>query len=250
MVRELEQMLPLLRSSQEEINQSLGPLKTLDPSRTETTPLEEICLTVLSGEQNHEIITLFCEGVCDLARSQAVNFPENIFWDLDLLLAEVYRDSKSDGVTVDPAELRGRFLVLEEILGLYGRRSSVNFNYVHDFVYGYDWVKWVARDEENRRDSSPFGLEFLRYLEKRGREIVALIRKNDDFYRQLPREKPRNVFGFSRDPADEIRLFGHLASNGHIPVEAWSVNGIRRPDFNLYQIRYNTALELGLGRES
>lgn len=249
MVRELEEMLPRLRDSQEEIDRTLGPLRTLDPARTRTTPLVEICREILSGEEDRQTITLFCEGAIELAHSQAVNFPENIFWDLDLLLAEVYRDSQRGDSTVDHSGLRERFVVLDEILGLYGRRSSVNFNYVHDFIYGYDWVKWVSRDERERQDSSPFNLEFLRHLEKRGQEIVALIRKNDDFYQQLPRSTPRNVFGFSRDPDDEVKLFGHLASSGHIPVEAWNVNGTRRPDFNLYQVRYNTALELGLGRD-
>ena len=133
---------------------------------------------------------------------------------------------------------------------LYGMRSPVRFQYVHDFTYGYDWAKWVRRSPRDRSHVGPFELDFLRYSRRRGHELLALIARDDAEYPSLPDDRPRNVFRFSRDPDEEILLLRDLASRDLLPVEAYRTDASPRWDRPFAELRDERALALGLPRRS
>ncbi|MBF0238620.1 MAG: ATP-binding protein, partial [SAR324 cluster bacterium] len=40
-------------------------------------------------------------------------------------------------------EIEKKMIMLQELFGI---QSPLKFRYVHDFMYGYDWIKWVQKD--------------------------------------------------------------------------------------------------------
>ena len=59
-----------------------------------------------------------------------------------------------DYENVQPSEaellVADRFARMARLQHAYGRDTPIHFSYVHDFVYGYDWAKWVARGTDTR----------------------------------------------------------------------------------------------------
>jgi hypothetical protein len=210
-----------------------GPLRTLDPARELATPLVDVharALIELPIAWQVELAEPLARGLIELALAQLDAFPGNLFWDLDLIACEVAREA---GEATTPASARvmldDRLTRMADLQTLYGRATAINFSFVHDFVYGYDWVKWLSRMDPERVEQAeqvelarPFGLEFLSFMQRRGLELVALIAANDREYPRLADEQPRNPFPFSRAPADELRLHRELARRGLIPVPTWS----------------------------
>jgi hypothetical protein len=96
------------------------------------------------------------------------------------------------------------------------------------------------------REVEPFGLDFLRQTESRGRDIVTLIDADDDWYPRLADGASRNPFPFSREPDDELPLYRLLAKRGDVPVEAWRLDP--RPDASrdFDALRQDAAASLGL----
>jgi hypothetical protein len=131
---------------------------------------------------------------------------------------------------------------------LYGQQSPIRFRYVHDFMYGFDWARWVRRDPEAREGVEPFGLEFLRQTEGRGRDIGTLIEADDELYPRLEDGVSRNPFPFSREPQDELALYRLLAERGCVPVQAWCLDA--RPDAgrDFDVLREEAARSLSLSR--
>lgn len=179
------------------------------------------------------------DGVAALARSITRHYPDNIFWDLAMLVVEMKRRCEQGALELMVAQLT-------RLMAGFGRESPIRFRYVHDFIYGFDWSKWVRKAPEKRSPCRPFGPEFLDYLEKRQEELVALIAVDDAVYGRLQSGEDRNPFGFSREPGDELRLHRSLAESGDLPVETWNCSGLARyePDFS--EIRAKRAKELGL----
>ena len=104
---------------------------------------------------------------------------------------------------------------------LYGQDTAIRFRYVHDFIYGYDWAKWVGRDPDLRAGIGPYDAVFLDHLERRAHELLGLIAVDDPVYPGLPDEQARNPFPFSREPEAELRLHRTLAARGLLPLAAW-----------------------------
>lgn len=159
------------------------------------------------------------DGMVRVAHAVAEHFPDNLFWDLDGVFGELLREAQATG------DARGHLAAsMHEIValhGLFGQQTTIRFRYVHDFVYGFDWAKWVSRDPEARADVGPFALSFLRSVHARGHELLALIDEDDAKYPQLPGAEARNPFPFSRDPDAESALYRDLAARGLIPVPTW-----------------------------
>ena len=205
-----------------------GPLRTLDPARELATPLVEVharALVELPAAWRSALAEPLAAGLIELALAQLDAFPGNLFWDLDLIACDIAREvaretcaSPSSASTA--ATIERRLAEMSALQTLYGRASAINFSFVHDFVYGYDWVKWRSRSSE--ASGGPFGPVFLRHMDRRGHELLELIARDDHEYPQLPEQEPRNPFPFSRAPADELRLHRELARRGLIPVPTWS----------------------------
>jgi hypothetical protein len=129
---------------------------------------------------------------------------------------------------------------------LYGQQSKIRFRYVHDFMYGFDWARWVRRDPASRVEADPFGLIFLNESESRGRGILDLIEADDTWYPRLEEGVARNPFPFSREPEDELVLYRDLSARGFIPVRAWRVDATPDCSRDFDAFREARAKALGL----
>lgn len=202
---------------------TLGAL-TLDPDRSAATPLLEIVAS-LAMPMQIEHLAAAASGV---ASAQLDNFPDNLFWDFDCYLASVH---ESAAASQDYAAHLGRTTrTVVGLMELYGQHSKIRFRYVHDFMYGFDWARWVRRDPVNRVTVDPFGSSFLDQSESRGQDILDLIEADDTLYPRLREGVARNPFPFSREPGDELVLYRDLSTRGFIPVQAWHIDAT--PDWS------------------
>jgi hypothetical protein len=226
-----------LRTIQAQLEAEVGPLRTLDPARTRASELIDVhaaALALVSPSVGEHLDDPLAEGLSALALAQLDAFPGNLFWDFDLIAAVIVREAgelaEADGLAAAVDCVGDRFERMAALQHLYGRRTLINFSYVHDFTYGFDWAKWLAREPSLHGDPAepfslrlgPFSLTFLRYMDQRGHELLALIADNDDKYPQLDGDEARNPFPFSREAEAEIRLHRELARRDLIPVPAWS----------------------------
>lgn len=207
-------------------------MRSLDPSRERATSLEELHARALASVEPglcDALADALAEGLCELALAQLDAFPGNLFWDLDLICAALVAEAR----TLAPAQARAcvidRFARMSALQHLYGRRTPINFSYVHDFVYGFDWAKWVAREPSlHAAPPGPFSLTFLEYMDRRGHELLELIAVDDGKYPSLDGDEPRNPFPFSREPEAEVRLHRELARRDLIPVPTWIADASAR----------------------
>lgn len=190
------------------------------------------------------VTSLTPHGDADLARGLtrvrdafAIDFPENVFLDLDLLAASL--------AGAPPAERASRVTRIVELSRAFSA-PPICFRYAHDFLYGFDWYRWVACAPAERSAVGPFDPAFLDYLLARGSELRALIAAGDAKYGPIDAGAFRNPFPFSRSPADEVRLHRALAERDLVPVEAWSTTGRARYDRRFSEERKAVARELGI----
>jgi hypothetical protein len=218
-----------------------GPL-TLGPGRERATPLTEIVESLADPPERPSLAAL----AAAVAGAQLESFPENLFWDFDFYLASSHRQACS---APDYATHIDELLdITVRLMRMYGHDSTIRFRYVHDFIYGFDWARWVRRDPSVRTGVDPFSLEFLKQSERRGLDILELIQADDSHYPKLTGAAPRNPFPFLREPDDELRLYRQLAARDAIPVCAWEPDA--RPDSSrdFDALREETAESLGLAR--
>jgi hypothetical protein len=218
-----------------------GPL-TLDPSRSSATSLTDLVSQLADTQQS----PLLAAAASSVAEAQLQSFPENLFWDFDFYLASIHRYAST---APDYAGcLENVTSITVGLMRAHGQQSTIRFRYVHDFMYGFDWARWVRRDPEARNDVEPFGLDFLRQTESRGRDIVTLIEADDEWYPMLADGVARNPFPFSREPSDELPLYRLLAERGHVPVEAWRLDAEPNASRDYDELREDAAASLGLSR--
>jgi hypothetical protein len=224
------------------IRQSPRGALTLDPSRSTATPLTHVVSELTDSHQSSHLAA----AAAKVAEAQLQSFPENLFWDFDFYLASIHRNASEAPDYVSYLERVARITV--GLMRVYGQQSVIRFRYAHDFMYGFDWARWVRRHPGTRERLEPFGLDFLRQTESRGRDILALIEADDDWYPRLADGVPRNPFPFSREPEGELPLYRLLAERGCVPVEAWRFDA--RPDSSrdFDALREDAATSLGLGR--
>ncbi len=236
-----ETLSPLREVDAEIRERPSGPL-TLDPARDAARPLHELVAELAdSGQSAH-----LAAAATAVAEAQIRSFPDNLFWDFDFYLGSIHRHATAS------SDYAGHLAALTRItvglMELYGQQSAIRFRYVHDFMYGYDWARWVRRDPAARASVDPFGLEFLRQTERRGRDILALIDADDDWYPALDEGTARNPFPFSREPHDELRLYRLLAERRWVPIEAWQLRAEPDASRDFDALREEAAASLGLGR--
>jgi hypothetical protein len=171
-------------------------------------------------------------------------FPENLLGDLDHFGWAIATHASA---TADPiAYIRRAIDTTLGLMRLFGTATTIRFRYVHDFVYGFDWAKWVAKDPGARAEVGPFDLVFLERMVKRGHELLGLIEADDAKYPQLTDARARNPFGFSREPEDELLLHRDLAARNLLPIEAWRLETAPRWDRAFFDLRVERARALGL----
>ncbi|MFO7563808.1 MAG: ferrochelatase [Enhygromyxa sp.] len=244
-----------LQSVQAQLKAEAGPLRSLDPARARASTLLEVHTAALAlvDPSLAEVITeALAEGLAELALAQLDAFPGNLFWDLDLIAAAIVAEAAALAPEPARACVADRFARMAALQHLYGRRTPINFSYVHDFVYGFDWAKWLAREPSLHADPpGPFSLAFLEYMHRRGHELLGLIAADDDKYPSLDGDEPRNPFPFPRDREPEIRLHRELARRDLIPVPTWERDVSCRDWSSRWRIgfarqRIAVATELGL----
>jgi hypothetical protein len=225
--------------------QPMGAL-TLDPSRTSARSLTELVSHLVSHPADPSQSAHLTAAAAAVAEAQLQSFPDNLFWDFDFYLGSIHRHAA--GSTDYAGYLQKVSLLTVGLMKLHGQQSTIRFRYVHDFMYGFDWARWVRRDPSARQGVEPFGLSFLRQTEGRGRDILTLVEADDGWYPKLDDGESRNPFPFSRETDEELPLYRLLAKRGDIPVEAWRLDA--RPDASrdFDVLREGAAASLGLGR--
>jgi hypothetical protein len=237
--------LDRLRAADRALANDIGPLESLRPGAKTATPLVEIGERGLGPGVSTRVADVFSRALSDIALAQAESFPGNLFWDFDYpaaRLLEATRNTEGEG-------LGGIVTLVVDLVSAFGKSSPVNFRYVHDLSYGFDWARWVARDSAGRRSVGPFDPAFLSHMLRRGAEITELIARGDAKYPVLQRGVARNPFGFSREPEDEKRLMRDLADRGLLPVETWDEDAVPRWDRDYGPLREARAHALGIWKK-
>jgi hypothetical protein len=232
-----------LRLELERLKPLLGACASLDATRARAPFPHELAARLTEGRGGTEQGRAFVQGLIDVVHALVEDFPGNIFWDLDYLASCLWRA----GGPRETEQLAGRVV---RLCRGFGNKSELRFRYAHDFLFGYDWARWVLRDPEGRAGTGPFDSIFLDYLDARLQELVELISRSDAKYGPLQGPEFRNPFVFCREPADEARLHQTLAREDLIPVKAWRFDGERRWHLPFTDLRAEAALRLGLSRKA
>ncbi|MBK7824568.1 hypothetical protein [Nannocystis sp.] len=249
-MRQLPQLPPLaadrLVAAGRELDLHGWVRRSLAPGRELAGELVAVCSAAALPDDDDATLVALAEGVAELCAAQRQSFPDNLCCDLEFLVAQALRRARP---RPDPAAaLTQQLARMSRLQRLYGGDTAIRFRYVHDFVYGFDWAKWVGRDPDLRAQVGPFDPEFLDHLERRAQALFELIDADDEVYGQLDGEHSRNPFPFSREPVDELRLHRDLAARGLVPVAAWDPDAQpcwRRP---YAALRIARAEALGLSR--
>lgn len=228
-----------MQALDDEIEASVGVPASLAPGRPRAQTLLSIARELV-GQREPGWQEAFVDATAIVLRSLLEHFPNNLFWDLDFLLAALLAASER------PDDLRERAAAVARLQELFGCRSAIAFRYLHDFTYGFDWARWAARKPAERAGSGPFSSTFLSHVERRGEEIAAAIAAGDPRFPRLPEGEFRNPFPFSRAPGHEARLLTDLAGRDLIPVYAWCTTARPRFDLPFAELREERARALGL----
>ncbi len=229
------------------VQQNITPL-SLKPQQKFTTNFSEIGNLITAQIQEEELIIVFRDTLARILSSALNNFPDNIFWDLDFLVSSMLKQAlMAERIDAFIDNFGDKIVYLMET---FGRESEINFRYVHDFTYGYDWAKWVSKNPRERSHLEPFCLDFLDYLLTRGQEILYKISIDDAHYHRLQNNNYRNPFRFSREPEDERRLLTYLADNQLIPVATWNWNAQPTWKKPFHKIREQVSLQLNIPKNS
>jgi len=177
----------------------------------------------------------------------------NINWNIKQCIEEIRRQTKNVEkiltvyVVDDFGMLQGRVSLKKIILSNDDTRiKDIAVPQVHDFIYGFDWAKWVKKDIKNRKSIQPFSYDFLQRMYLRGKELELLIEQNDAKYHQLGVEQQfRNPFLFHRNPKEETSLLKQLADLDLIPIKTWEINGSPVWKKNFQSERNKLSIQLG-----
>ncbi|AFY47339.1 hypothetical protein Nos7524_1461 [Nostoc sp. PCC 7524] len=220
-------------------------LLTLNPHKKIITSFVEIGELITEKVTDPQVIKALQNTLENIVISQIQNFPENIFWDFDFMVSSMLHQALAaeDGA-VNFIETFGEKIVL--LSELFGSKNEIRFRYVHDFMYGFDWARWVQREPATRADIEPFSLIFLDYLLTKSQELIQRIHLDNSQPYKLCDNGFRNPFTFSREPEDEYRLLTHLAPAELIPVAAWDWNACPIWNKPFQEMREQLALELNI----
>lgn len=202
------------------LNQHSIKRLSLNPQKTLSTSFAVLGNLIVQTTDDLQFIKVFRKTLENILQSILLNFPENIFWDFDFLVRSMLKQALAAEKGSDYF-LKSFNDKIELLMVLFGNSSEIRFRYLHDFIYGFDWAKWVQKEPQTRTLIDPFSPTYLDYLLNRGQDILQLICIGDYKYHHISENSYRNPFYFSREPKDEIRLFTYLATQKLIPVVAW-----------------------------
>lgn len=200
-----------------------GKVLTLNSQKKNCTSFEELFETVSTVQ--HLNIPLIIDSLSILVKEEINHFPCNIFWDKDYFIRYFLSKISSISQQEQVSFITDYVQIYSSLLKLFGKSSSIRFQYLHDFSYGFDWAKWVRNDSEKRNGVLPFSRIFLQRMFQRGKELETLIQKNDELYPRLNDKEFRNPFQFHRSIEYESLLLRQLADKELIPIVAWEQNG-------------------------
>jgi hypothetical protein len=217
---------------------------TLAPQRRRAHTLVELAGLLPVDDAGDPFAIAWAEAMAGVALGMHAAFPDNLLWDLDYLGAVLWAGRTGPEPV---AEVRHRGEQIARVQARFGRATAIAFRYVHDFSYGFDWAKWVGRDPAARAEVGPFDPAFVAAMLQRADELDEVIANDTDAkYPPLPDDRPRNPFGFSREPADELRLLLRLAADDALPVQAWRLDARPVWDRPYGALRRAAAADLGL----
>jgi hypothetical protein len=220
--------------------------KSLCPSKACASRFSEIEKSLTDISLTEADLDLLCDSVERIIRTVVVHFPENIFWDFDFMIYRLAYNAKNNEYA-----FRDSLAVFTEklvnIFSIFGANSPIKFRYIHDMIYGFDWLKWMLEKKEPKEDMDPYGMDFLNYIHARGLELIALIDKNDTDYPELDGNY-RNPFLFSRSTSEEILLHKNLSDSSLLPIEAWNKDFMPKCDKNYSLIRLQRSKEMGISK--
>ncbi|MEH2141497.1 hypothetical protein [Nostoc sp.] len=218
---------------------------SLNPQKRLITSFAELGNFIIEQNTDIEFITTLQEILESIVRTQLQNFPENIFWDFDFLVSSMLRQALvADEGAVAFLKVFGKKMVL--LTEMFGNKTQMRFRYVHDFMYGFDWARWVQKEPQNRAHIEPFSLVFLDYLLVKGKELLQRINHGQITSYKLCETGYRNPFTFSREPEDEYRLLTYLAEEQLIPVAVWNWNACPVWNKPFQEMRQQLALKLNI----
>ncbi|MDY6901925.1 MAG: hypothetical protein SWZ49_28210 [Cyanobacteriota bacterium] len=220
---------------------------SLNPNQSIITSFTELEVKLFQQVSDIQIIAIIRDNLEKILNALLHNFPENIFWDFDFVVSCMLRQALLADTPIDFLENFSNKIVL--LMNMFGRESEIRFRYIHDFMYGFDWARWVKKKPHHRANTEPFCLNFLDDLLCKGEEILQRIKKDDVNYPQISEKRYRNPFCFSREPEDEHRLLTYLATRECIPVAAWEWNTVAVWDKPFYQIREDASKLLNIAKK-
>lgn len=224
--------------------QCVNPL-TLNPHKTFITSFVELEKLMMSMTTDEKFILALRDTLKLILEAQLHNFPENIFWDFDFIVSSMVRQALvADMGSISFLESFGDKMVL--LIELFGINKEIRFRYVHDFIYGFDWARWVQREPETRSNSEPFSLVFLEELLIKGEKLIKHINYGQLTSYNLSHTGYRNPFDFSREPENERLLLTYLARQNLIPVAAWNWEASPVWDKPFQEMRQQLALKLNI----
>lgn len=221
-------------------------LSSLCPGRPRVTPLATLGERLLSRDMSAEVVAAFARSLSGIASAIQRNFPGNLFWDLDFMAARLARIGSEAPPLERASSVQRAAQAIIALQNQFSHASRIQFRYSHDFLYGFDWAKWVARAPDARAHVEPFGLEFVQGMQQRGDEIIALIASDDAKYPNISPGTDRNPFQFARDPRAEELLHRDLAQRNLLPLTAWEVDAQPAWDRPYAELRNERARALGL----
>lgn len=237
-----------LHSLDARLRAEVGELRSLAPSRSYASSLRDLAEAVVPTDAPAPRVKAFGRCLHGAASAQLRHFPRTLFWDFDYLAASLWDDA---GNSDAPATyLRNAQTSLERLYALFGEAGPIRFRYAHDFVYGFDWAKWVKRRRRERAGIGPFHLAFLEYVVERGEQLLALIETDDATYPRLHDARFRNPFRFARSPEQELALYRDLAAHDLVPVKGWQRDERAHWDRPYEQLRMARARALGIAGAS
>ncbi|WP_437734363.1 ferrochelatase [Sorangium sp. So ce1335] len=219
----------------------LGARASVAPGRSCAPTPVALVEQIVDGSDDEGRARAFASALGEVICAVADNFPDNIFWDIDYLACCLWQAGSAPAI--------GDFArrVVSLCVG-FGNKSKLRFRYAHDFLYGYDWARWVMRKPDERAGVGPFDLAFFDYLDDRQRALLELVASNDRKYAQLNGREFRNPFSFIREPREESQIHYLLAQVDLLPLKAWRLDGERRWDLPFTELRAKLADRLGLSR--